>query len=504
MKKNIFVMVIILLTFIGCGESNGSSQNNQNGIASKKLGTGALFSTEEVLSQIPLAMPPLTEYTENQLPISFDLSDDMPPVRSQGSQGSCVSWAVGYYLKSYHEHIEKGSDYGIGNDYDGVYSPAFLYNVVKSNGCDGGSTIVENLDRVKNIGIATWKDMPYDEKDCDTQPSYTAIENSKCAKILSYERVEIEDIKYYISNGNPIIIAIKVYDNFVKPEVVNGEYFYKTYQQRGDQGGHAIVVVGYDNNRNAFKIINSWGRDWGNDGFLWIDYDVFSKIVREAYITEDAPNECEEGSSYISIDKQVLKFGNRLVNKSYKKGFKISNTGSVTLTIDSINVPDGYSVDWTNGTIEASKYKNITVTFTPTEEKSYNGVLTIDSDADNGVNSIQLSGEGIEENLPPVANAGEDITVKIGEAVTLDGSKSSDDEEIVSYEWKEGYSILSNSVKFTKYNFSEGKHIITLTVTDNDGATDRDTVIINILPKPTPNPYEDINGIGVPYRYKVN
>jgi len=43
-------------------------------------------------------------------------------------------------------------------------------------------------------------------------------------------------------------------------------------------------------------------------------------------------------------------------------------------------------VDWTNGTINAGSYKNIAVTFTPIREKSYNGVLTIDSDADSGVN----------------------------------------------------------------------------------------------------------------------
>ncbi len=64
--------------------------------------------------------------------------------------------------------------------------------------------------------------------------------------------------------------------------------------------------MGYDDNRNAFKIINSWGTNWGNEGFLGIHYDVFSRIVREAYRTEDALDECEDGSSYISIDKQLM------------------------------------------------------------------------------------------------------------------------------------------------------------------------------------------------------
>jgi len=70
-----------------------------------------------------------------------------------------------------------------------------------------------------------------------------------------------------------------------------------------------------------------------------------------------------------------------------------------------------------------------------------------------------LKGEGIDEtssNLPPVANAGEDITVKVGEAVTLDGSKSYDDNGIVSYEWKLGDTVLSSSKEFIKNEFGEG------------------------------------------------
>jgi hypothetical protein len=51
-----------------------------------------------------------------------------------------------------------------------------------------------------------------------------------------------------------------------------------------------MLVVGYDNARSAFKLLNSWGRDWSDDGFGWLSYDLFPKVVREAFVSKDAAN----------------------------------------------------------------------------------------------------------------------------------------------------------------------------------------------------------------------
>ena len=41
----------------------------------------------------------------------------------------------------------------------------------------------------------------------------------------------------------------------------------------GDEGGHAMVIAGYDDSRGAFCIINSWGSVWGDNGYAWVGYD---------------------------------------------------------------------------------------------------------------------------------------------------------------------------------------------------------------------------------------
>jgi PKD repeat protein len=138
------------------------------------------------------------------------------------------------------------------------------------------------------------------------------------------------------------------------------------------------------------------------------------------------------------------------------------------------------SYEWRLGDIVLSDSKKFTkddfsegthrVTLKVTDDKGL-------TDTDTVVVTIST-----EDNLKPIANAGGNIFVEFGKNVTFDGSESKDsDGEIVSYEWKEGDKVLSNSVKFTKKDFSKGKHTVTLTVIDNNRATDKDITIINIL-----------------------
>jgi len=88
-------------------------------------------------------------------------------------------------------------------------------------------------------------------------------------------------------------------------------------------------------------------------------------------------------------------------------------------------------------------------------------------------------------NQSPIADAGPDQTVTDNdengsESVTLDGSGSSDpDGSINSYEWTEGGSQIATGIS-PVVSLAVGSHTITLTVTDNEGATATDQVIITV------------------------
>ena len=85
------------------------------------------------------------------------------------------------------------------------------------------------------------------------------------------------------------------------------------------------------------------------------------------------------------------------------------------------------------------------------------------------------------ENEAPVADAGDDIDVFIDEDVDFDGSGSFDDDgTIVSYEWDFGDGTSDTGVNPSYEYHTAGIYIVTLTVTDDDGATDSDTLTVNV------------------------
>lgn len=240
------------------------------------------------------------------LPLSHDLSENMPPVRSQGSQGSCVAWATTYYLKSYQEKIQHNYDY---ESYEDVMSPAFIYNQAKANpNCLSGSTIEDSLELLKTAGTNTWQDFPYSQEVCTLLPRDELLLKASENKIKEYFKVAIPDsntdlnytlvslIKTLVFQKNPIVISMD-FENLVF-ETINGNYITNTFNTNPTDKscGHAILIVGYDDDLNAFKIVNSWGTKWGNEGYAWVSYN---------YFVEQSDSNYQKGltGSYVAFDE---------------------------------------------------------------------------------------------------------------------------------------------------------------------------------------------------------
>jgi C1A family cysteine protease len=228
-------------------------------------------------------------------PENLDLSGFLPSVGNQGKQGSCVAWATGYYLKSFHENYENLMN---GDAMNKKMSPAFIYNQIKVSGCDDGSNVQRALDTIYSSGIPSLIVMPYDENDCETQPTEVQKSMALPNKIRSYHYLDqdkvFEQTRAFLLNEQPVVIAITIDRNYFGARDENGVYIYRKFKE--SSGGHAMLVVGYDDDMNAFKVVNSWGESWGNKGFVWIDYKAFKEagqsdsdfqVLCEAWVTED-------------------------------------------------------------------------------------------------------------------------------------------------------------------------------------------------------------------------
>lgn len=136
------------------------------------------------------------------------------------------------------------------------------------------------------MGAAPWETMPYNPADYRTRPSQAAIEAAskyKAKEFLRVKTTDMNEVKAQLSEGKPVVAGVLVYENFfnLKGDQIYKEGLGKTY------GGHAIALVGYDDSKNAVKFINSWGTDWGDQGYGYIDYRWFTRICQGAFVMID-------------------------------------------------------------------------------------------------------------------------------------------------------------------------------------------------------------------------
>ncbi len=273
-KKSNWLGLFFAITFASC-EKTEDTTNPTPQPTEPSLGFVAASSAELAGSE---SVPELLMGT---LPSSFFLN--MPTPGNQGGQGSCVSWATGYAAQSYFMNKANGTNYGSSNN---LCSPKYLYNQSKYlSDCNGGSTYPAAFNILQTKGICTLSEMPYNDSECSLQP--TAAQNTAAArnKILKWERLDktnITNIKTVLYSGFPVMIAVTVdasFDNLQSPYIW-------TAKSGNARGGHAITVVGYDDTKNAFKVQNSWGTNWKDNGYLWISYSFFPTAVNsmECYV----------------------------------------------------------------------------------------------------------------------------------------------------------------------------------------------------------------------------
>ncbi|MGJ7033619.1 choice-of-anchor D domain-containing protein [Niabella hirudinis] len=114
-------------------------------------------------------------------------------------------------------------------------------------------------------------------------------------------------------------------------------------------------------------------------------------ILPALYCTKSKNEERQTREIAISGE---LDFGPVDVNTHTSKVVTIKSIGTKPVRIKSITAPQGFSVDWSAGTIEAGSSKQVNVQFAPGQAISYKGEITIQSDASAAADKIQVSGEG--------------------------------------------------------------------------------------------------------------
>jgi hypothetical protein len=215
--------------------------------------------------------PPVIILPPSTIPTSFELTT--PPVGNQGNEGICVPFAIAYAARSIEYYYSTNAS-GYSNSTD-VFSPEYAYNLTKFSDCGSGTSMTAVLDLLQQQGVCTWQMMPYNDLNgCSLMPDNSQTQNAGNYKIASYAKITNSDkvaIKTMIASKHPVIATILADNSFVNAKT---GFLWKVYSGAGLLP-HTLIICGYDDAKNAYKVMNSWGTTWGDAGYSWIDYDFF-------------------------------------------------------------------------------------------------------------------------------------------------------------------------------------------------------------------------------------
>ena len=255
-------------------------------LAAQEYPSGLVFDDAAYAAQSVLS----PQTGGKSIPSRVDLSVYCPYSRHQGTIFSCVGWSVGYGALTIERAIQKNwtDKAQITNESS---SALFLYNQIKLSDCNRGSRISDALQFLQDKGDCLAKYFDKNLDDCAQTPTPDLVAHAANYKISDYAALfkEEDDADYKIltlrralAEKKPVVIGLRIRNNFYKLE--SADFWYPDLGDTTFAGGHAMVIVGYDDNRSAFQLFNSWGTKWGRNGFIWVKYEDLARYVKYAYV----------------------------------------------------------------------------------------------------------------------------------------------------------------------------------------------------------------------------
>jgi|GEM_PF-5853907 len=280
----------------------------------------------------------------------IDLTPYCPRPGDQFSSKSCVGWATSYAAMTILQAVVRKRK-GKTSINSSSHSAKFIYNHLFHNAAtEKEVSIPTYLEEMQQHGVCLERTFP-SETPYQRRPDRAAYLEASQYKVGEYKilfepslgmddikaffnRRSMEEYKIFITktllqDSFPVVIGFNTPFGFEHLRSSSNEVWKSPMSGQINLTDikHAMTVVGYDDNDQSFTLMNSYGEQWGYNGFLKIHYNAFARLAVQACV--------------FSIKEKGFKGNTDLIG--YASSFHLQTAGGITsaepaVVLDSITM----------------------------------------------------------------------------------------------------------------------------------------------------------------------
>lgn len=221
------------------------------------------------------AVAPRMEFNARGRESKVDLRKYCSPVQDQLTIGSCNACAIVGALE--FQMLKGGRPLT-------PLSPLYVYyNGRKLAGMereDSGLLCHHATAAIMAYGACEEKLWPYKVDRFDREPPKECYDNSRMFETTQYARLGTsEEAKVALSQGMPIVFGFDIPRSYYTAAATTGRMPGEGAFDHEPMSGHAMLIVGFDDQQGMWLARNSWGESYGEKGYVWIPYGLVNRYV---------------------------------------------------------------------------------------------------------------------------------------------------------------------------------------------------------------------------------
>jgi C1A family cysteine protease len=212
-----------------------------------------------------------------KFPQAIDYRAACPAVYDQGKLGSCTANALGAAFD--FDRKKQGHNFMTPSRLFIYWNERDMEGTVNS---DSGAYIRDGIKVLRKFGTPQEKTWPYFISKFAQKPPKPSFVEAEKNQSLTYQRIlistfnPVNDMLACIASGYPFVTGIAVYESFESAKANSTGVIPMPTKKESLLGGHAILIVGYDQKKQQFIFRNSWGTTWGDKGYGYIPFDYLT------------------------------------------------------------------------------------------------------------------------------------------------------------------------------------------------------------------------------------